>query len=203
MRIGPLCVLARARCDAELPLSGLPTLKWCSFCFRFHCACVGRDDHRYTEDLLGSWQQWQARDSQFLFQLRLSSVHPRRDCSGSYVHPISYAGQSIGVSTDAGYLDVQCATMGLPQPGSSSLSSVSLVRSSRIGRLFVSEAFRDRGCLRPQLAGYCRCERPYPTHSGPSRPPELNSSFQGITAVRTAAFVGIGRGRAPVRFMYR
>jgi hypothetical protein len=41
-----------------------------------------------------------------LLRLRLSSVHAWRDCSRSYVHPFPYAGQSVGVSADAGYLDI-------------------------------------------------------------------------------------------------
>jgi hypothetical protein len=92
MRINPLCMLARAGCDAQLSLPGLPALKWRSFRFRLHRAGVGYDDHRHAEDVLGSSEQWQARDSQLLLRLRLSSVHVRRDCSRSYVHPFPYAG---------------------------------------------------------------------------------------------------------------
>jgi hypothetical protein len=141
MRIDPLCLRARASCDAQLPLPGLPALKWCSFRFRLHRAGVGHGDHRHAEDVLGSCWQWQARDSQLLFRLRLSSVHAWRDRSRSYVYPFSYAGQSVGVSADAGYLDIECTTMGLPESGNSSLSSVALVRSSPIARLSVSEEF--------------------------------------------------------------
>ena len=61
----PLRVLARAGGDAQLPLSGLPALKWCSFRFRLHCAGVGRGDHRHAEDVLGSCWQWQARVGSF------------------------------------------------------------------------------------------------------------------------------------------
>jgi hypothetical protein len=106
MRIDPLCMLARAGCDAQLPLPGLPALEWRSFRFRLHRARVGYDDHGHAEDVLGSCQQWQARDSQLLLRLRLPSVHEWRDCSRSYVRPFPYAGQSVGISADAGYLDV-------------------------------------------------------------------------------------------------
>jgi hypothetical protein len=61
-----------------------------------------------------------------LCRLRFSSVHPGRGGTRSDVHPVPYAGQSVGVSADARYLDIQCPAMGLPQSGHSPLSSVAI-----------------------------------------------------------------------------
>jgi hypothetical protein len=130
MRINSLCVLARASCDAQLPLPRLPALQWRSFCLRLHHAGVGHSDHRHTQDVLGSCWQRQSRDSQLLLRLWLSSVHLRPGCARSTVHPICHTGQSVGVSADAGHLDIQCTTMGLPWSGNSPLSSVTLVRTA-------------------------------------------------------------------------
>jgi hypothetical protein len=106
MRGDPLCMLACASCDVKLPLPGLPALKRCPFCFRLHRPGVGRDDCWHAEDIRGSCRQWHARDTQLLFRLWLSSIHSRRSCSGGDVHPFLYVGQSVGVSADAGYLDI-------------------------------------------------------------------------------------------------
>jgi len=79
--------------------------------------------------------QRQSRDSQFLPRLWLSIVHSGRGCAGSNVRPICHTGQSVGVSADAGYLDIQCATVGLPQSGDSPLRSVALIGTASSRRI--------------------------------------------------------------------
>jgi phenylacetate-coenzyme A ligase PaaK-like adenylate-forming protein len=54
VRIDSLCVYARARRNAQLPLQGLSAFQRCSFRFRSYCSGMGHTDHRYAEDLLGA-----------------------------------------------------------------------------------------------------------------------------------------------------
>jgi len=132
MRIDPLCMLDRASRNAQLPLPRLPAFQWRSFRLRLYCPGIGGEDYRYAKDAFSSCWQRQSCDSQLLFRLWRSSIHLWRSCSRIYVHPLFHAGQAVGVSADVGHLDVQCATVGLPQSGNSSLSSVASIRLTTV-----------------------------------------------------------------------
>ena len=126
VRIDPLCVCGRASRNAQLPLQRLPALQWRPFRFGFHFSGIRHRDHGYAENVLGPRRERRPCDSQLLPRLRFPSVHAWRSRARSHVHPFFHAGQSVGISAYAGHLDLQCATLGLPQSGNSSLSSITL-----------------------------------------------------------------------------